>query len=359
MRHYIGGVVLLLLPFVIQVGVVDEIRVPKAKALVLVSTIIGAYLFRKFFNSSLGLAYLVLGTSVLASGMGILQSYDLIFITAAFTSCYLVNKLTPDKITIVLKFIAITGVLNALYAYLQMADLDPIFTYVAHFERTIPTGFLGQQTLFGPFMVACFICSLYLRWYIPALMILIPCIATKSSFTYLSLLAALTVYVGYQTRYRWSLLITAFAVCGLAGVFYFYGDSEMLHSRGRFEVWSKTLELWEKTPIFGRGQGLFAPIYHKYQTLDSKTMNGLFLSAHNDYIQLLFEVGIVGVLAAFYMLYDLVINFWKKRHVFQVVACFTICVVFLVNAMGNFPLRVVPQGLLALWCFTMVTTSEV
>jgi len=64
-------------------------------------------------------------------------------------------------------------------------------------------------------------------------------------------------------------------------------------STGRTHFWSVTLEIIKHNPILGTGLGAFGVIYTRF---DSR--NGLFRleQAHNDYLQILSDAGIVGAL---------------------------------------------------------------
>ena len=59
-------------------------------------------------------------------------------------------------------------------------------------------------------------------------------------------------------------------------------------STGRFELWSKAWNLFKEKPLFGWGYGYFST--HTMNT----TLNVMFAGVHNDYLQWLCELGVVG-----------------------------------------------------------------
>src|SRR5204863_6330429 len=64
---------------------------------------------------------------------------------------------------------------------------------------------------------------------------------------------------------------------------------------GRAHFWAVTLEIIKAHPYLGTGLGAFGVIYTRYDT-----RNGLFRleQAHNDYLQVLSDAGIVGAALA-------------------------------------------------------------
>lgn len=67
-------------------------------------------------------------------------------------------------------------------------------------------------------------------------------------------------------------------------------------STGRSHFWAVTLDIIKAHPLLGTGLGAFGVIYTRY---DSR--NGLFRleQAHNDYLQIFSDAGVVGALLAF------------------------------------------------------------
>lgn len=64
-----------------------------------------------------------------------------------------------------------------------------------------------------------------------------------------------------------------------------------LSTATRVAIWRATLDLFRDFPLFGAGPGAFASVFHAYQTMAPLEAVD---RAHNDYLQLLAELGIVG-----------------------------------------------------------------
>ena len=62
----------------------------------------------------------------------------------------------------------------------------------------------------------------------------------------------------------------------------------------RFAQWQSALNQAADYPILGSGLATFGQLYPQYRTLDDDSTAGFFV--HNDYLQLLAEVGPVSIL---------------------------------------------------------------
>lgn len=78
--------------------------------------------------------------------------------------------------------------------------------------------------------------------------------------------------------------------------------------------WLDILKTWADFPLFGTGLGTFGNISTMYNSSASQT---LFTYAHNDYLQLLSEVGLLGfilIIWFFAVYFKSVIKMWFERH---------------------------------------------
>lgn len=75
---------------------------------------------------------------------------------------------------------------------------------------------------------------------------------------------------------------------GIGGVF-----ADDTTGEGRFPIWADSLHLIAAYPIFGVGLGGYEDAFYKYQTAG---VDRVFDYAHNDYLELLAELGILGFL---------------------------------------------------------------
>jgi O-antigen ligase len=70
----------------------------------------------------------------------------------------------------------------------------------------------------------------------------------------------------------------------------FFAASEDLETR--WKVWVNTFQIFKDFPLLGSGLGTFIHIFPRYRSFH---VRGLFTHAENDFLQLLSEVGLIGV----------------------------------------------------------------
>jgi len=75
-------------------------------------------------------------------------------------------------------------------------------------------------------------------------------------------------------------------------------------------IWAGAMEKFWEQPIFGFGYESFTHYSGAFFIIESDEGIG----AHNTYVQLLFEIGIVGFIAFLWLLVPLMIRLWRLRH---------------------------------------------
>jgi len=101
-------------------------------------------------------------------------------------------------------------------------------------------------------------------------------------------------------RRRFTLVVAALVVAGIVFLpteqlisrFGFLQDQADLSSDDRVQIWKESLDLVRDYPLFGCGLGAYEPTFVKYQRV-APTLTVNF--AHNDYLQVLGETGVVGL----------------------------------------------------------------
>jgi len=121
---------------------------------------------------------------------------------------------------------------------------------------------------------------------------------TISLFVELALLVWMTstVQKGAHARTRVLFLVTA-----ILAFIAFIGSSAMwrglghLHDVVRLDIWKDSLRMFARKPIFGWGFGTFQNVYPGFRSFYTVYFIN---AAHNDYIQVLVETGLVGFCCA-------------------------------------------------------------
>ncbi len=88
-----------------------------------------------------------------------------------------------------------------------------------------------------------------------------------------------------------------------------------LSPRARYDVYLDTINMTKDFPVYGTGMGTFQYVYPGYKTLQSQLY---YDHAHNDYLELVSDNGLVGfviVLSAFIMFFwKTWERWWERRH---------------------------------------------
>ena len=89
-------------------------------------------------------------------------------------------------------------------------------------------------------------------------------------------------------------------------------DSQGNVSDGRLTLWSDTFEIIKDFPVFGAGFGSYLYIYPLYKTIDG---NAIYDHAHNDYLELLTDGGVIGIILAGWFVLAILFHGWKMVRV--------------------------------------------
>lgn len=116
----------------------------------------------------------------------------------------------------------------------------------------------------------------------------------------------LAVALYFAFKWRWWAGIALLALCfgfvvyGLTNVVPAPLESIAWSLGTRVELWANTFRLWLEAPLFGHGFGSFAYEYPRFmEWFPVKHVDGITTyagAAHNEYLQLLSELGIVGAI---------------------------------------------------------------
>jgi O-antigen ligase len=153
-------------------------------------------------------------------------------------------------------------------------------------------------------------------------------------------------------------------VMALGGEFSIYRFIDSVNTddptTGRAHFWSVTLDIIKAHPYVGTGLGAFGVVYTKYDT-----RNGLFRleQAHNDYLQVLSDGGIIGgVLALSFvvLLFYLALKRAGSRDDFRrsvALAALSGCFAVLVHSFFDFTLHTTSNALLFLVMAALATVN--
>ena len=188
-------------------------------------------------------------------------------------------------------------------------------------------------------------------------------------FTFLLLLEMTLFHLTYSgegRRLTRNLLNTAFLViiffslaAGMTAVMNRFFADDTLFKGGRTLFWENMMPMIGDYPVFGTGLGTFVSVYPAYD----KTGGEMLLThAHNDYLELMSETGILGfLLLAGAIIWILVQSFrvWRSRRNLEVkglaMGGLVSSVVMLVHSFTDFNLHIPSNALL----FTVILALTV
>lgn len=370
----VGGLIFLLPFFALPMATGEmesQFDMPKRLAAFLLGNLCFSLFLSRRVSVFYGLAHLGFVSACFFSGFGFWQVYPCLFeIAAVMTGLWFVELQESDRI-FYLKIVALSGLVCCLQAYLQTFG----FTWPLHFAEGIahdyPIAFLGQQTKFGAFAALISTLCLALCWYPCAVFAGFCALITGSSFTYLSLGVGILVVLRHKIGLRTTLVLASAGVLALGVLYLAKPDMDAFAGNGRLNVWKETIACAKERPLIGFGPGGFHTVFDSHcENWRTRERYGKFAQAHNDYLQVLFDGGRIGVACLVIVLFGIFLAYWqtwiKDRHIREFnrswdrdyLKCFIdkksvhaaqgILAALMANAVGNFPWQLSPHYVLGL-----------
>ncbi|CAN5389487.1 O-antigen ligase [soil metagenome] len=140
---------------------------------------------------------------------------------------------------------------------------------------------------------------------------------------------------------------------GLAGL----GDNQETFESSRGWIWKNTIVIFQDNSLYGTGMGTFENILPKYANSSAPDSTGkLFVwnKAHNDYLQILAETGLIGGTLALWFLVTIFIAIWRSlflRDRFKAtlaIGCNSAIFALLVHSVFDYNLQIPSTALLFL-----------
>lgn len=228
---------------------------------------------------------------------------------------------------IIMAFLLIVGTEDLfkklLKAFLILSIIDSGFvivrgllfgTYRAYFM-------LGNAAIDASF-IACFLP--FLGYFsIPAL---IAISVTKSSTGFGAVGVAALTYLMSEFGFKKTWFLILLSPLCMWGVGNFFLQEELFNSNGRFYAWALAFDYWKKLPhmyhLIGTGTGSFF-IYGRALMQNAHTDgNGAFAWMHNDYLQILFENGVIGLTLVLGVLIKILIRVKNYPKIFSMICTF-------------------------------------
>ena len=285
--------------------------------------------FKKRLNFVLLLFFLTMGFSLLASGDLIGKSFRawtckwgegvLLFYFAQFF-------LSKRQIKMILMVFAVTAfitTLSGLYQYSSGFDFLKGYQAIKTERFTAITASFNHWNDFATFLVAMFfIVYGFLKYsqkvavkillFVFLLMMALSLIFTYSRGGWLAFVLILPVSMIFFSDKKGKLIVPFFLLVLAIGVMLvpavqcrFLMAFQVNNDADRFLLWKGAFSMLKASPVFGTGVGLFMDRLPEYSDLYGKY-------AHNKYIQILAETGILGFLTFLWFLWELIFVAYRK-----------------------------------------------
>ena len=236
-----------------------------------------------------------------------------------------------DEVLSMLNIMVWVGLIISVYAFTQTLGFEQFFIGWG------PCATLGNTCLSSSFIALTIPIALYLKRYFVAIIMISMVFFINSQVAYGSMIVSLMFLVATKSKKLTVLMTCLFLAASLTlGVGYF--KSSKIHNfvgeGGRFKV-SKTIIKDLKTPIVenrkysftGFGLGSFPYIFHSKHP--EKEMGEIYKEAHNDYLELWYNTGFIGIglfLAGLFFFIKQTFSLERyNRHLIASFLCALIC----------------------------------
>jgi len=172
----------------------------------------------------------------------------------------------------------------------------------------------------------------------------------KSIIGFFAFVSSLMFLRAIKKDHFWSKL-AVFGAIATCVVIHLY-NPQIFSLNGREFVWQHTISLFDNmnSYVFGVGGSTYSHFMPLYQLINKlEWTGGYFSNTHNDFLQLFFEHGAVGMLLLCAMLVDILYKTHKSSRQF-LLFFFVLCV----NMFGNFPLQVPSDLFMVFLAFTYI-----
>ena len=174
-------------------------------------------------------------------------------------------------------------------------------------------------------------------------------IITKSHFSIALALFACFAYFALRYRKNIWFISTMIALSIFLGAIVIgqmdFAKIQMNGMSGRLDVWKFGIDRVKENPIFGQGIG----IWKNFQYVDNH--HTTWYSAHNDWLERLIEIGIIGIFLMVLVIVNAFRRFTYSDENFSFLIMFA---TFIIMMFGSFPLEVPTIAMLGLVSFIAV-----
>ena len=256
--------------------------------------------------------------------------YQPLFNFLTFVIFYKVTTeyLTPKDINNILKWMSLSVGLVLIYCVVQIFNLDPFYRPLSSpigTKQDFLVGTIGNSTHLAGYLAMCQPLFFKKGWYnyLALALIWIIIFMTSSASGLIVGLSILIFWLYMNKQYKYIGLLSLLLVVPF--IIYRNHIAEFFSFNHRLEYWGILMQRWTLNPIFGSGLGILNAWKINPQTT-------IWRHAHLEYLQVMVELGIVGLGLVIWGIIDYYKRFIKSD--LRIVSIFT---GFLILCLFNFP----------------------
>ena len=231
----------------------------------------------------------------------------------------------------------LSSFLVAIFAIMQYLNFDPFGKIAVYKCSNKVSACLDNPNLVGNYLVLSlplFFLFKDKKFWVGMGLVILGILASKSHFAIFLMGFSILSYLFIRFRHSKSIIISLLGVvvASIFLIFHFDFAKLNLNISGRLDVWKVAVTQFKASPLLGQGIGV-------WKSIMVRTYNGPvytdWTTAHNDWLERLVELGVVGVFLLVLVIVNSLRCFnWKENTPFMV--CF---LTFLVMCFGSFPLE--------------------
>lgn len=279
-----------------------------------------------------------------------------------------IKTLNKKFIPLAIKAVSIVCLLNLVLLSMQLFGYDPIYTIRGTIKTTDCMGTFGLKATMGIYFALAIPLLASSRIWFPALLF-IPVGLSVSTGAMLGGLAGYLFCLWHKARKAFFIMLVLLTACICFVIFKFDAPMGMFGTRP--PMWGKVLHDCFISPITGYGLDSFrfgkiryykeadtdvthlavktkAPdgreAYAIQETIQEGKKFDWWDNPHNEYLQLFFEFGIVGVLIVGFILYGVIERFRKSYKSDYAISIMGFFVVLLISSFVQFPFHLARIG---------------
>jgi hypothetical protein len=228
----------------------------------------------------------------------------------------------------VFEILQVILLMNIFLIFMQGINKDTLLSF--GIERIVPLGIIGQSMQMGSLSV---ILAAILISFNPLNFILSFLVGLCTNSQWSLLCTGVGFYCYFFSKNKRIALIVLLVVILLFSVLVIkQGKLGNLNDRGRVGIWKETIRLANEKPIEGWGIGTYKHIFHPLMTYKRVKM---YKTAHNDFFQVLFELGYPGLLVMISLFAWLAYSLFRAKEYL----CLSGWVMIATDMQVHFPMR--------------------